>query len=79
MSHLLIYQSPACCTDPLTIIDVLLRFGDDCLASVVGRINMVSKNDEFCIKNEELCIKNKELCIKNKEVCMKNDEFCRCR
>ena len=52
VSHLLIYQVPACFTDPLTIIDMLLRSSRWASA----RTRTVSKNDEFCIKNEEFCV-----------------------
>ena len=75
VSHLLIYQSPACFTEMLTILTAQM-LGTP-LPITVCMPGSVSKNDEFCIKNDEFCTTNEESCIKNEEFCIKNDEICR--
>ena len=62
------------------MVDSVLKVDDLCIKGRFqghGRVQGVSKSDEFCSKNEKLCIKNEKFCIRNDEFCIKNDELCR--
>ena len=60
VSHLLIYQPPACFTDPLTIIDCAYKgFASGNADTDAGALRLVIENDGFCIKNEKFCTKKR--------------------